>query len=827
MLEQALELEPGERDAFLDHACAQDEALRAAVVKLLSTEQAGASLLEHGGPAAATALAEQHREALEPGQHLGAYRIERSLGAGGMGEVFLATDSRLGREVAIKVLPHHLKDNQQLRSRFEREARAISNLSHPHICVLHDIGSEDGIDFLVMERLEGETLRSKLEAGSLEQPLALTLATQIARALDAAHRRGIVHRDLKPENIFLTRSGAKLLDFGLAKFEGVSIGPVGSQLPTQKATLTAEGSILGTLHYMAPEQLEGKDADSRTDVFAFGSVLYEMLTGQRAFKGESQASVISAILSQRPPSIQELQHTSPEALDRLVRTCMEKDPEDRWQSMGDVGRQLAWIAEAGPEARTPQLALDQPEARPSARSRWTPLLGAILGGAGTLLLVWGASRFLGPGLPEQPRTNASALTPHRASQQTQTLSVEGSATISPDGEFFAFSVDRDRSDSLGADIYLQRTSGERPIQITQHPADDWAPAFSPDGSTLAFCSERDGVRAVFLVGATGEAERKILDNACWPAWSPDGRRLATVDTMFHSAHAGVGPPVESFQILALDSGTTTSLDAAPLDTLHQPSWSPDGQRLVFWGMAQNESTRDLWIFNLATEQFTRLTDDPAVDWSPWWSADGTIYFVSDRGGTNNLWRINPELAAPIPEAVTVPAKDIGFPTVSRTGERALYLAQSTRDLIVKVPLLLRDQSVGPEEILAAGDGFMLPRVSPDGEQVVFLSLGATPDLFLMGIDGTDLRRVTHDEFSDRWPRFTPDGAWISFFSNRGGEYELWTIRPDGSALEKLGARLQPLVGSQRRVARRGPGFWRFAALSCAGVEHRACAAAPG
>src|SRR3989304_3130079 len=284
---------------------------------------------------------------LESGSKLGPYEIIAPVGAGGMGEVYKAKDTRLDRTVAIKVLPSHLADNARLRERFEREARAVSSLNHPHICTLYDIGSQDGVDFLVLEYLEGEPRGDRVKKGALPLEQALRTGIEIADALDKAHRQGVVHRDLKPGNIMLTKSGAKLLDFGLAKLAGAEGGSVESALPTQQKSLTAEGSILGTLQYMAPEQLEGKEADSRTDLFAFGAVVYEMLTGKRAFEGKSQASLIGAILKDDPQPMSELQPMTPPVLDRVIKKCLAKEPDRRWQSAGDLHDERKWIAGGG------------------------------------------------------------------------------------------------------------------------------------------------------------------------------------------------------------------------------------------------------------------------------------------------------------------------------------------------------------------------------------------------------------------------------------------------------------------------------------------------
>src|ERR1700736_6768456 len=273
-----------------------------------------------------------------PGRRLGPHEILAAAGAGGMGEVYRAKDTRLNRTVAIKIVPAHLAHRPELRERFEREARTVASLNHPHICTLFDIGQQDGIDYLVMEYLEGETLAQRLLKGSLPMEQVLQYAIEIADALDKAHRKGVTHRDLKPGNIMLTKTGTKLLDFGLAKLKQV-VAPANvqlSELPTANDPLTAQGSIVGTLQYMAPEQLEGKEVDARTDIFAFGTVVYEMATRKRAFEGKTQASLIPAIMSSDPPPMASLQPMTPPAVDRVVKKCLAKEPEKRWQAASDV-----------------------------------------------------------------------------------------------------------------------------------------------------------------------------------------------------------------------------------------------------------------------------------------------------------------------------------------------------------------------------------------------------------------------------------------------------------------------------------------------------------
>src|SRR5262245_37514003 len=305
---------------------------------------------------------------LTPGSRLGPYEIVVPLGAGGMGEVYRARDTRLGRDVAIKVLPQHLSSTPEVRARFEREAQAISSLNHPHICTLYDVGREGDTNYLVMELVEGETVAERLTKGVLPMDLVLKLAAEIADALAKAHRAGIVHRDLKPGNVMLTKSGAKLMDFGLARTVGLTAAP-GSEVSmiamsqsTTMRPLTAEGTIIGTFQYMAPEQLEGKDSDSRSDIWALGATLYEMATGRKAFEGRSQASLISSIMKEEPRPMADLAPLTPPGFDRIVRRCLAKDPDDRWQSAVDLANELRWISSEGRTASMAALPRPSPRA---------------------------------------------------------------------------------------------------------------------------------------------------------------------------------------------------------------------------------------------------------------------------------------------------------------------------------------------------------------------------------------------------------------------------------------------------------------------------------
>jgi len=428
--------------------------------------------------------------AISSGRRLGPYEILSAVGAGGMGEVYRARDTRLDRIVAIKVLPPHLADKPELRERFEREARTIASLNHPHICVLHDIGHQEGTDFLVLEYLEGETLAERLKKGPLPLEQVLQYAIEIADALDKAHRKGITHRDLKPGNIMLTKSGAKLLDFGLAKLRqettptpNISL----SKLPTANEPATAVGTILGTLQYMAPEQLEGKEADARTDIFAFGVVVYEMATGKKAFEGNSQASLIAKILESDPPAISSLQPMTPPSLDRIVKRCIAKDPDERWQSARDICEQLRWISRAGPQSDA------SVSARITSRS-WRKTLAWVAAGLIVCVTIGLTVWNLKPTSSQAPRpvTRFSLTLPasqHLVSSDSPTIA------ISPDGSRVAY-VASQGGNSEQMYIRSMDASEAKPVPGTEGAT---SPFFSPDGQWLGFFTGSE-VKKVSVTG---------------------------------------------------------------------------------------------------------------------------------------------------------------------------------------------------------------------------------------------------------------------------------------------------------------------------------------
>ena len=419
---------------------------------------------------------------LSAGTRLGPYEIVAALGAGGMGEVYRARDTRLDRGVAVKILPSHLSCSPELKSRFEREAKTLSSVSHPHICHLYDVGSQDGVDFLVMELLEGETLANRLMKGPLPLQDLLKIGIEIADALARAHRLGVIHRDLKPSNIMLTKSGAKLMDFGLAKpspLDAVippsSSGAATATLRSPATPISTVGMVVGTIHYMAPEQIEGKEADVRSDVFALGAVLYEMATGHRAFDGKSHLSVASAILQKDPLPVTTVQPASPSALDFVIRTCLAKEPDDRFQTAHDVKLQLAWMLQSGSVVSQPR----------STELRSRRYLGVIIGLAAAFIMVMGLRFFK----TTSNRSAGSATGTTRFSivlPPRQELAVDATQAVmlSPDGKHLAYVA----AENGVSHLYVRRLDRFDSVEIPDSEEATF-PFFSPNGDWVAFFSQ--------------------------------------------------------------------------------------------------------------------------------------------------------------------------------------------------------------------------------------------------------------------------------------------------------------------------------------------------
>ncbi len=697
---------------------------------------------------------------LSGGTRLGPYEVIAPLGAGGMGEVYRARDTRLGREVAIKVLPQHLAVTPEARARFEREARVISQLNHPHICTVHDVGRHGDTDYLVLELLEGEELRSRLTRGPLELAALVALASQICAALERAHRAGIVHRDLKPGNIMLTSHGAKLLDFGLARQAGPMM-PVGeaSQSPTVAGPMTAEGTLVGTFQYMAPEQLEGREADARTDIWALGCILYELATGVPAFSGTSQASLIASIMTGQPRSVRDLSSVAPSGLEQVIRRCLEKRPEARPQSAQDVGFMLELVAEAaagpaGPPARAKR------DASPGAR------ITAIVGALVLALTAFAAGRLSAP--PPPP----GSLRVSTLSQGTR----DGDASVSGDGRFVAFSSVR----QSGRGLWLMDMATQSEVRITDR--DDGRPRFSADGGTLFFTRGIDGRFSLWRVPVLGGAPRLLLADAYDADPSPDGTRLAFIQGNSDSAGARL-----RLMVARVDGTEARELWSVGSMIPASPRWSPDGTRIAFLVAGTQNAPNRIEVVDVATGKSRSFPPaDRSTLSNPAWDGTGHGLVVAvgvgvvtvQRGSPGRIFRLDTRSGRfqPLGWLETFPV------LIDLVPDGRLVLSSSnTRQNLCELPLDARDLRAA--RWLTSGIALdRQPVYSPDGKSLLFSSnRGGSLDLWEVTLATGEMHRVTDDPADDWDPGFARDGRSIIWCSNRSGAFEIWTALRDGSA----------------------------------------------
>ena len=701
---------------------------------------------------------------IQAGSRLGPYEIVSAAGAGGMGEVYRAKDTRLDRIVAIKVLPQHLTQDAHLRERFEREARAISALSHPGICILHDVGSQDGVDFLVMEFLEGETLEQRIMKGPLPPPDVLRIGTEVAEALEKAHRQGIVHRDLKPSNIMLTKSGAKLFDFGLAKRgDATTLASALTEMTASQKKLTSEGSIVGTFQYMAPEQLEGADADQRTDIFAFGEILYEMATGQPPFKGKTKASLIASILSSEPAPITSLQPLTPPGLDRIVRVCLAKDPDDRFQTVHDLKLQLQWVAEGGSLAGVP--------APVAHRRKHRETLAWAL--AGALLAVSAASAWFVWRLTSEPKQviRAGILPPEKV--RFELLAGGGPPELSPDGRYVVYGG---LSAGGARQLWVQAldASAPQPLPGTE---DATYPFWSPDSRSIAFFSGTKLKR----IDVSGGPPQTLCEapEGRGGSWNEQGVIIyGTRQTGLYRIPVSGGTPA-----------VLTELDRAKgAEGTHRWPWFlPDGQRFLFMaGPTGNDTGSNQVYLGSLDSKDRRLVV----------AASSNVVYAS---GYLLFRRENSLMAQPFDEkrgettADAVPiAENLRFDagitrgvfSASRTG---LLLFQSG-GVRAGSQLLWFDRA-GKQTGKIGGQAMQFSiRIAPDGKHVaaqIFEPSASNVDLWVLDLQRNVRTRLTFDPAADMLPVWSPDSKRIYFASERdGNRRQIFVKNADGSGGEQ-------------------------------------------
>ncbi|MFN0110598.1 MAG: protein kinase domain-containing protein [Blastocatellia bacterium] len=797
LLAQALEFPAAEQAAFLAEACGGDTELRREVESLLVAHlEAEADFLSTPAPELALRELAKHQQPSFIGQSLvgmtfGQYKALSVLGVGGMGEVYLARDDRLGRQLALKILPpRFVADNSRV-ERFQREASAVSALNHPNIVTVYDIGQlEDGTHFIAMEYVDGQTLREKIpvtQQESLEVKEVVEIALQISAALAAAHQAGIIHRDIKPENLMLRRDDyVKVVDFGLAKLTEPERSLAETLGENGDPAATNPGTVLGTLRYMSPEQAQGRDVDGRSDLFSLGIVLYELLTGSPPFKGHKPAAILDAVVHHTPLSLTQLLPDLPPKFEQIITRLLEKDRDLRYQSADELRLALKQFKRELDSAPAQALNSDSANSgnavsfRTAVSTRWLKaktVAVSVLALVGIGLVAW---RFW-----PHDNTEPSPWPNAYSSRLTEFPGEERFVSLSPDGKSVFYS----RRVQGQTDIFWQRIGSSNPTNLTLgNDANDEQPACSPNGARVVFRSERNG-GGLFVMGASGENVQRIANFGHNPSWSPDEQQIVCgTDYVFIPKLPGVK---SRLVVINVASGQQRVLMES--DDAAQPRWSPGGQRIAYY-----RNRRDIWTIAADGSDPRPVTDDAAVDWNPVWSGDGKyLYFASDRKAAASLWRVRIDQATGRTlsqlETVTGPTAEVLQMDLSRDGRSIVYVTR-VQDANIK--------AIGfdPVKMITTGDAVAItqgtrpsgsPSLSPDGEWVAFHSLGAPQeDIWLARADGSGTQanlatNLTNDAPLDRSPRWSPDGQQLAFTSFRTGIWQVWLMNPDGSNKRQL------------------------------------------
>src|SRR5262245_3107873 len=707
--------------------------------------------------------------AIPAGTKLGPYEILQPIGAGGMGEVYKAADTRLGRIVAIKIVPAHLSQKPEIKQRFEREAHTIAGLNHPHVCTLYDIGHQDGTDFLVMEFLEGETLAERLTKGALPIVEALRYAIQISDALDKAHGLGVTHRDLKPGNIMLTKSGAKLLDFGLAKFRVPQIQPTASTVPTVAQDLTVHGTLLGTVQYMAPEQIEGDEVDARTDIFAFGVILYEMITGKRAFSGKSQASLMGSIMERQPPRISTLEPLAPPALERVIEICLAKAPENRWQTAHDVMLQLQWIADSGSGVGLPAPIVQ----RRKNRERIAWLLAGVSAVAALALAVpyvWKAPQDIRTvRFPIFP-TGSSIFGPANAPLAPFPL-------ISPDGRRLAF-VAQEPGDRPQVWVRPLDSMDAQPLPGTE--GIQGLPFWSPDSRFIGFAAN-GRLQSIEFSGGPVQVICNV-ELGVEGAWSRNGTII------FLPTGRGGGQGVQGGLYRVSDRGGEPVALTKPNPALreishHLPQFLPDGRHFLY--LAQQPNT--VYVGSLDTKETKRIF---AADSAAIYAPPGYLLYVQqgslmarafDAGRlelTGEPFRIAEEVRSNVGNGRAAFSISDNGTLVYRTG--AFFTTQQQH-------LVWFDRSGKRDDTINQTGDSRNPSLAPDGKRlaVTRVETATQTDVWIIDLVRGVNSKFTLGPANERDPVWSPNGNEIIFRANPNGIYDLYRKPSTGISTDEL------------------------------------------